>query len=243
MNPALNTLIVDDEPLARERLARLLQRQSTPVAGEAANGLEALKLIDTIKPAVVLLDVQMPVMDGFETARHISRLDQPPAIVFCTAYDQYALDAFDAAAVDYLVKPVKPERLAQAYEKLQRYQPGRVEQFSTDRHRAHLCARMGGNIELIAVESIHYCRAEHKYVTVVHADGESLIEDSLIALEQEFEAYFVRIHRNTLVARNQIRALEKNSAQQIMLRLKDSDATLEISRRNLPPVRKLLKQL
>lgn len=243
MTATRQTLIVDDEPLARERLQRLLSQLKLPVCGEAANGVEALKQVEALNPDVVILDVQMPMMDGFETARHLNRLESPPLIVFCTAFDEHALKAFDASAVDYLVKPVRRERLQRAYDKLAHYQREPIEAVVGLGQRKHLCARIGNSLKLISIDSIHYCRAEHKYVTVVHDHGESLVEEALVQLEEEFEDVFVRIHRNTLVNRVQIVGLQKQADSQTLLTLKDSDSLLEISRRNLPQIRKLIRSI
>ncbi len=243
MTAKRQTLIVDDEPLARERLQRLMGRLDLPVCGEACNGLEALKQVESLNPDVVILDVQMPQMDGFETARHLNRLESPPLIVFCTAYDEHALKAFEASAVDYLVKPVRVERLQMAFDKLAHYQREPIATVSSQGQRQHLCARIGNSLKLIAIDQIYYCRAEHKYVTVVHQGGESLVEEALVSLEEEFEDAFLRIHRNTLVNRKQILGLRKQTDSQTLLTLKDSDSLLEISRRNLPQIRKLIRSI
>ena len=237
----MKVLIVDDEPLARERLAQLLETvDGCEVVGGAMNGEQALRRIEERRPELVLMDVQMPGMSGLEAALHLQQLEHPPAVVFCTAFDEYALQAFDASAVDYLVKPVRRDRLIQALEKAQRYQ-GRRPDMPRPESRTHLCARMRGGLELIPVHKIIYLLAEHKYVTVVHDDGETLIEEPLKALEEEFEALFVRIHRNALVASARLVGLEKTANGNTVAKLHGTENRLEISRRNLPNIRRFIK--
>jgi two-component system response regulator AlgR len=244
----MRVLIVDDEPLARDRLRRLVTGTLNHEAvGEAGNGEEALRLAEQLRPDVVLLDIRMPVMDGLETARHIQILEDPPAVVFCTAYDDHALEAFDASAVDYLMKPIRQERLAEALEKARRLSAGRLAelhaQVGDPPGRRHICARVRGNLQLIPIENIVYLLAEHKYVTVCHQDGEVLIEESLKALEKEFGNRFVRIHRNALVACDRLAGLEKDSADHALVRLRGSDRRLEVSRRNLAALRQIITRL
>jgi len=244
----MRVLIVDDEPLARDRLRRLVtSKLGHEAVGEAGNGEEGLRLTEQLHPDVVLLDIRMPVMDGLETARHIQTLEDPPSVVFCTAYDDHALAAFDANAVDYLMKPIRQERLALALEKSRRLSAGRLAdlhaQVGDPPGRRHICARVRGNLQLIPIENIIYFMAEHKYVTVCHEEGEVLIEESLKALETEFSGGFVRIHRNALVARDRLAGLEKDSADHAMVRLRGTDRKLEVSRRNLAALRQIITQL
>src|SRR5690554_3140628 len=159
----------------------------------------------------------MPGIDGLEAARHLAAFEPRPAVVFCTAYDAHALSAFDAAAVDYLVKPVRAERLEAALERvrtftagLDRGRGGSVEVEPLDgQRRSHLCARLRGSLRLIPIEEIRYLQAEEKYVVVHHARGEDLIEESLKSLEDEFGDRFVRIHRNCLVPRHELVELRR----------------------------------
>lgn len=244
----MRVLIVDDEPLARDRLRRLVTGDlNHETVGEASNGEEALQLTERLRPDVVLLDIRMPVMDGLETARHFQTLEDPPSVVFCTAYDDHALAAFDASAVDYLMKPVRQERLVQALEKVRRLSAGRLAelhaQVGDPPGRRNICARVRGNLQLIPIENIVYFMAEHKYVTVCHEEGEVLIEESLKALEDEFRSGFVRIHRNALVARDRLAGLEKNSADHALVCLRGTDRKLEVSRRNLAALRQIITQL
>lgn len=237
----MKVLIVDDEPLARERLAVLLgELQGIELVGGAGNGREALARIAEQRPDLVLLDIQMPGMDGLETARRLAGLDTPPAIIFCTAHDQHALAAFDVRALDYLVKPVREERLAAAIEKARRWLgagAGAGAAAPARAPRSHICARVRGNLVLVPVEEILYLLADDKYVRVRHGAGEVLVEDSLKALEDEFGERFVRIHRNCLVAATRIAALERNVDGHVHLRLSGVAEALEVSRRSLPAVR------
>ncbi len=244
----MKALIVDDEPLARERLAALIgEIAGVEVAGEAANGVEALEEAARLKPDVVLLDIRMPVMDGLEVARHLDAIEAPPAVIFCTAYQDHALEAFEANAVDYLVKPIRAERLGAALAKAQRLSGTvvrRVEASSEPgRRRSHLCARVRGSLVLVAVGDIDYLLAEDKYVVVHHAKGEVLIEEPLTQLEDEFGDRFVRIHRNCLVALAKLSGLDRAADGRVLARVSGANVPLEVSRRNLPALRKLVRSL
>jgi len=196
---------------------------------------------------LVLLDIRMPVMDGLETARHLEALETPPAVIFCTAYEDHALAAFDANAVDYLVKPIRVERLRAAIAKAQRLGATAVRKIENasepGRRRSHLCARVRGSLVLVAVADIDYLLAEDKYVVVHHAKGEVLIEEPLTALEEEFGARFVRIHRNCLVALSKLAGLDRTPDGRVLARIVGVAAPLEVSRRNLPALRKLVRSL
>jgi two-component system response regulator AlgR len=239
----MKVLVVDDEPLARERLGVLLAGiEGIESAGTAANGRDAIEVAARTNADVVLLDIRMPVMDGLEAAHHLAALDRPPAIVFCTAYGDHALAAFDAHAVDYLLKPVREERLRAALEKAQRLVPPRPAAAGVPRERrSHLCARLRGNLLLVPVADILYLLAEDKYVVVHHAGGEVLVEESLKALEDEFAERFVRIHRNCLVARARLAGLQRGADGRIVARIAGRDVELDVSRRNLPALRATLR--
>ncbi len=238
----MKCLVVDDEALARERLVRILGECSDcQVCGEAAGGEQALQQVQRLQPDVVLLDIRMPGMDGLEVARHMLKLDEVPAVIFTTAYGDHALEAFEAQAVDYLLKPVHPERLQKALDRAQRLSSGQLERIQEGRRRAHLCARNRGNLELIAIEDIVYLQADNKYVTVCSAERQILIEESLKSLEQEFAGCFIRIHRNALVAVSAIRGLEKDAQGRCRVVLAGVDERIEVSRRLLPEVRKCIK--
>ena len=243
----MKALVVDDEPLARERLAALLRECGVEIAGEAADGRAAVEAVARLNPDVVLLDIRMPVMDGLEAARHIAGFEAPPALIFCTAYDEHALAAFEASAIDYVVKPVRVERLRTALERARRFGAAVLTKVDAaagvQRARSHLCARVRGNLVLVPVGDIQYLLAEDKYVVVHHARGEVLIEEALKALETEFEDRFVRIHRNCLVARDRLAGLVRGADGTVYAQLAGSAATLEVSRRNLPGLRKLVRSL
>lgn len=242
----MKVLIADDEPLARERLRSLLAAHArVELVGEAENGEQALQLAAARQPDVVLLDISMPGVDGLEAARHLRDFAPRPAVVFCTAYDQHALSAFDAAAIDYLMKPVRPERLAAALERAATFIAGRMPAPAVEeptRRRTHLCARLRGSLRLIPVEEIHYLQAEEKYVIVHHARGEDLIEESLKSLEEEFAERLVRIHRNCLVARGQLAELRRSGDGQVHAVLRDVAQPLEVSRRCVANLRGELRQ-
>jgi two-component system response regulator AlgR len=244
----MKALVVDDEPLARERLAALIAEiDGVELAGEAGNGVEALETAARIKPDLVLLDIRMPLMDGLEAARHLDALETPPAVIFCTAYQDHALAAFEANAVDYLVKPIRVERLRAAIGKAQRLGGTTLRKIETaaepGRRRSHLCARVRGSLVLVAVGDIDYLLAEDKYVVVHHAKGEVLIEEPLTDLEEEFGDRFVRIHRNCLVALARLAGLDRAADGRVLARIQGVSVPLEVSRRNLPALRKLVRSL
>ena len=242
----MNILIVDDEPLARSRLQDLLgDIGNHQVVGEASNGRTAIDQAQQLRPDIVLLDINMPEMSGLEAAIHLSQLDHAPAVIFTTAYSEHALEAFDANAIDYLLKPIRRSRLEQALNKVQPLQRSQLDKTAADQHssRSHISAHQRGSIKLIPVESIYYFHSDSKYIAVHHQEGEVLIDESLKNLEQEFGDRFTRIHRNSLVANNRIEALEKVGDNHFQLRLRDCNTLLEISRRQLPAVRKLINEL
>jgi two-component system response regulator AlgR len=242
----LRVVIADDEPLARERLRSLLAEQpGVEVVAEAENGEQALHACAELQPDLVLLDIAMPGLDGLEAARHLATFDPRPAVVFCTAYDAHALSAFEAAAIDYLMKPVRSERLVAALERARTFLAGRNGQPSAPSQQARtlLCARLRGSLRLIPIDDIHYMQAEEKYVVVHHARGEDLIEESLKSLEEEFASRFVRIHRNCLVARHELVELRRNGAGQVQAVLRHGKAPLEVSRRCVASLKQDLKHL
>ncbi len=240
----MKVLIVDDEPLARRRLATLLAGvDGVEVIGEAADGAQALAAVDRHDPDLVLLDIRMPGIDGLEVARRLTLRDDPPMVVFCSAYDEHALAAFEAEAIDYLLKPVRRERLLAALERVRRLNGDVAAAASKVRQRSHICARVRGEMKLVPISAIIYFLADAKYVEVHFDGGEVLIEDSLVSLEEEFGDRFVRVHRNCLVSRERIEGLAKNSDGEIIVRLRGCPTTLEVSRRNLPQLRRLLRLL
>ena len=240
--PILKLVIADDEPLARERLRMLLADEAgVEVVAEAGDGQQVLDACAALHPHAVLLDIAMPGLDGLETARRLAGLVPPTAVVFCTAYDEHALSAFEAAALDYLVKPVRPERLAATLERVRAYHAARPEQEGS--RRTQLCARLRGSLRVIPIDDIRYLQAEEKYVVVHHARGEDLIEESLKSLEAEFSDRFVRIHRNCLVARNEIVELRRAPDGHAQAVLRSGGTPLEVSRRCVAQLRDTLRHL
>lgn len=239
----MRVLIVDDEAPARARLARLLESiDGCELVGEAADGTQAIELTEREAPDALLLDIRMPGMDGLEVARHVAEADPPPAVIFTTAYGDHALEAFETHAADYLVKPIRAERLAAALAGARRRNRAQLAALAeTGGPRTRICARLGGELQLVAVDDVIYFQAEQKYVTVRHPGGELLIEESLKGLESEFGDRFLRIHRNALVAPECIASLRRESGGRHRLRFHGVADTLEVSRRHLPAVRRRLR--
>jgi two-component system response regulator AlgR len=233
----MKLLIVDDEPPARDRLRRLLAEiGDCEVVAEAGNGEEALAKCGDMQPDIVLLDIRMPGISGIEVARHIDTLEDPPAVIFTTAYEQYAVEAFETEAVGYLLKPVRKEKLAHALRHAGRISPTRLAKVARsagiEHRREQICARLGEQLRLIPVADIYYFFADQKYITVRHKGGENLIDESLKTLADEFASDFVRIHRNALVAEKQISAVERTEDGQYVVRIRDCSAVLQVSRRH-----------
>jgi len=247
-NP-LRILIVDDETPARRRLRELLDDCAAAlpliVVGEAANGREAMSLLSTITADLVLSDIRMPDMDGLELARHLLKLAQPPVLIFTTAYHEHALQAFEVNAVDYLVKPVRVQRLLAALQKVPRLKPltaQKLDQLPASARR-FLSVTERSRVVLVPVEEIIYLKAELKYITIRTAQREHLLEESLTRLEEEFGSRFVRVHRNCLVARDYIRGFERRASDDgdahWEVLLKGIDDTLPVSRRQQSVVREI----
>jgi len=241
----LKVLVVDDEPLARARLQTLLAGlEQVSIVGQASDGYQAVHACMQYQPDVVLLDISMPGMDGMQAAQNISQLHPRPLVVFCTAYDQHALSAFEAAALDYLVKPVRAERLAAALERARTFIAGRKVIVSSDEEdqpnpsSLFLPARLGTAMRLIPLESIFYFHAGEKYVTVHHSRGEELIEQSLRSLEEQWGEYFIRIHRNCLVSRAHFVELRRGLGGKIVAIVQGASEPLIVSRRCLSALKK-----
>ncbi len=244
----MKILIVDDEALARERLIDLITELDTgSVIIEASHGLIALDMVQHESPEVVLLDIRMPLMDGLEVAHHLAGLESPPAVIFTTAYQDHALEAFDTHAVDYLLKPIRKDRLQQALERAQMINRANItelrEQDQLSTARTHLSAIVQGNLRLVAVDDIRYLKAEQKYVIAAWPDGELLLDEPLKSLESEFQALFIRIHRNALVALQHIESLEKKTEGNISIRLRGMVNALQVSRRHVSTVRQTIKKM
>jgi len=242
----LRVVIVDDEAPARSRMRDLLAdcagELPLTIAGEAASGRAALELLAGEAADLVLLDVRMPEMDGIEVAQHLQKLERPPAVVFATAYDAYAIRAFEVHAVDYLLKPIRLARLKEALARV-KAAPLRPETLRALARapRTHLCAQERGRIHLIPIAEVVYLKAELKYVTVRTSAREHLIEESLTRLEEEHGGRFVRVHRNCLVARAAIRGFERAAAEggeaHWEVLLKGVDERIAVSRRQQHIVR------
>ena len=247
---ALRVFIVDDEPPARNRLRDLLHDCSDQLAlevvGEAGNGQEALNKLMETPVDVVLLDIRMPQMDGIELAQHLNKLPKPllgvakwpPVIIFTTAYDAYAIKAFELHAIDYLLKPIRLGRLFEALTRAREAVPVQTEVLREllPEPRKFLSIHERGKIHLVPIEQVLFLRAELKYITVRTAEREYLLEESLTALEKEFATRFVRVHRNCLVAKEAIEGFEKSGGEEgegsgWMVKLKGLDELLAISRR------------
>lgn len=234
--PQLKALIVDDELPARERLKSLLgEIPDTEVVGEATNGQQALERSYELTPDVVLLDVRMPGMDGIEVARHLNALAEPPAVIFTTAFDEYAVNAFEAHAVGYLLKPIRKEKLAAALERAGRLTRPQLQKIAaaanSEKRRTHIAARRREGLRLIPIDEVQFFFAEQKYTTVRHVNGEDLIDDSLRSLEEELNTDFVRIHRNALVNVRYLEGIERSDDGQYFVRLRGCEAPLQVSRR------------
>lgn len=217
-NP-LKILLVDDEPLARDRLRVLLGdiaiQLATEVAGEAGNGLEALAFLREHAVDVVLADIRMPGMDGIELAGHLGSFATPPAVIFTTAYDNYAVQAFDLNALDYLLKPVRTQRLLTALQKIPGGPPPDATLLATigrevrGAGRTHLACHERGRLLLVPVSEVLYFKADLKYVTARTVDREYLLDEALTHLETEFSERFIRLHRAVLVAKSALTGFEK----------------------------------
>ncbi len=242
----MRVLIVDDEMLARERLIRMLTEIGTPyqLAGEAANGLEAIDACQNDEVDLVLMDISMPGMDGLTAAAALAKSEMPPAIIFTTAYDQHALTAFEQNATDYLLKPIRLERLQQALERAQRPTRAQITQNNSLQKtaRTHICARLGREIRTIPLQEILFFQAEQKYVSAHFSDGEAILEKPLKKLEEEFPAVFLRIHRNALVAKSHLKGMKQDAAGKWRVTLQNSAIELEVSRRHLSELRGWLKE-
>jgi two-component system response regulator AlgR len=241
-----SVLVVDDEAPARERLSRLIEElDGYAVAGEAGSGGEALDLVGRLQPQVVLLDIRMPGMSGIETARHLMTMPEPPAVIFTTAYDEYALEAFDSQAMGYLLKPVRRERLARALEHAVRVSGAQLNQLIQrdvpGSRRQNISVRVRDEFRLIPIRDIVVFRADQKYVTVCHRNGEELIDESLKALGDELESDFVRVHRSFLVAVDCIARLEKDAESKPVLRVRDYPDPIPVSRRQLAELKRRLR--
>ena len=240
-----NIILVDDEVLARDRLRRMLEGEKDyEVIAEAANGDQAISLVQQYQPDILLMDIRMPGMDGLEAAQHLSQLTRPPAIVFCTAYDEYAINAFDVQAVGYVLKPVRKEQLLKALERAKGISNLQLKALPKKlKARTHLSAKTHVGVELMALVGVSHFVADQKYVTAHYQGRQILLDEPLKQLEQEFGQRLLRIHRNCLVSLHHVERLIIAKQGQSSIKLKSVERPLTISRRHLPQVKKVLKSL
>lgn len=245
----MDILICDDEPLAIERLSRLVSQLGHHVVATAQHGQQALELATQYAPDVVLLDIQMPEMDGLECAKHLSQLDPMPAIIFCTAYDEHALQAIQSQAKGYLLKPIAKDDLNAVLESLTKLTQAQItnlekkELMEEKVQRQQIAAKTYRGLELIPIENIYYFLADQKYVTVRHKNGSVLIDETLKDLEQEFADKFIRIHRNALISLDYLDGLEMVASGQYQVRCRELGEKLAVSRRHLPSLRERMQNL
>ena len=236
----MRALVVDDEAPARERLGALLRELGqVEVVGEAHDAFDALQQVEALAPELLYLDVRLPGMSGLELARHLTRFDQPPAIIFTTAHGEHAMEAFDAEAVGYLLKPIRKEKLALATERAHRLNPRQLDTVG-EPARTHLAVRNRAGLRMVRVEDVICRQAEDKYTAVRHVAGTDLIDDSLRTLENELGERFLRVHRGALVNRDFIEAVERADDGTWQVRLRDMDETLPVSRRMAADLRSRL---
>ncbi|MGH8548615.1 MAG: LytR/AlgR family response regulator transcription factor [Methylococcales bacterium] len=243
----MKILVVDDEKPARQRLISLLQEigPDLNVAGEASNGVDAIDQCIGKAVDLVLMDIRMPLMDGLDAARELARLPHPPVVIFLTAYDEHALQAFDSNAVDYLLKPIRKSRLQTALEKAKVFNLARWNDLESNPRlagtmRSQLAAHQHGEIVLMPVNEIRYFQADRKYVLVCSAGQRMLIDESLKALEKEFSSLLIRVHRNALIAVRYIRGVYRDTNGRLKVRLDGVPESIEVSRRHVSALRQSL---
>ena len=240
----MRILIVDDETLARDRLRRMIEKDGQhEVVADVASGLEAVR-VSSFAPSFVFSTFACRVLMASKRPT-LSTQEEPPAVIFCTAYEEHALQAFELQAVGYLLKPVRREELFRAITnsvRLNRMQIAAVKNIDVNR-RTHLCARTHKGVELVNIRDIRYLKADQKYVSVRHVGGEVIIDETLQELEEEFPDLFTRVHRNALVYTDHIVSLEKDASGQIGVRMSQVDKLVDVSRRHLPTIRKVIRRL
>ena len=246
----MKVLVVDDEKLARERLVRMVETlDDYAVAGVADSGEEAVRQAIKLEPDIVLLDIRMPGMDGMEAGKQLATLASPPAVIFCTAFGEHAIEAFDVNAVGYLMKPVRRETLGDALAKARQVNKVQIGTILGDevspqtRSRTHISAKTRRGIELIPLSEVKFFQADHKYVTVRHEGGEVLIDDTLRDLECEFGDRVVRIHRNALVMMDHLEGLERDPSGHYQVKMRGIEEKLDVSRRHVSGLRRLVQTL
>ena len=241
----MKVLVVDDESLARDRLVAMLNDLDGEyqVIGEAENGEQAIEQVIALQPDTILLDINMPGMSGLEVALDLAKHDNPPAIIFTTAYDEHALAAFEVQAIAYLLKPIPADKLLASLQKARQLQHGQLKdiQARNESKRTHISVKLRGVLQLIPIANVQYFRADQKYIEMHHTGGTSLIEESLKALEDEFPESFMRIHRNALIAINAAMGIERDSLGRSFVLLSGCEERLDVSRRHVTTLRRLLK--
>jgi two-component system, LytTR family, response regulator len=238
---AISTIIIEDEEPSRNRLKRLLSAFSDTIniIGEADNGIDAANLVSELRPRLLFLDIQLPGIDGLMV---LEKLPYKPAVIFTSAYHQYALDAFKAVAIDYLLKPIDAEMLKKAIDKLQLVgfsQESITNKFEqllsatqTDRH-SRIPLRVGDRIDLVNPDDILFFQSDNKYTKVKTIAKEYVIDTSLLELEQKLNPkMFVRIHRATIVNLDWIAELHKWFGGRLKVCLRDASATELIASRS-----------
>lgn len=245
----MDILICDDEPLAVERLSRLVSQLGHQVIATAQHGKQALEMVQQFEPDVVLLDIQMPEMDGLSCAQHLAHFNPMPAIVFCTAFDEHALQAIQSQAKGYLLKPIAKNELETVLGNVTKLTQAQLTQIEKKElmeekvQRQQIAAKTYRGLELIPVENIYYFLADQKYVTVRHKNGSVLIDETLKDLETEFSDRFIRIHRNALISLDYLDGLEMVASGQYQARCRELEERLAVSRRHLPLLRERMQNL
>ncbi len=245
----MDILICDDEPLAVERLSRLVSQLGHQVIATAQHGKQALEMVQQFEPDVVLLDIQMPEMDGLSCAQHLAYFNPMPAIVFCTAFDEHALQAIQSQAKGYLLKPIAKDELETVLGNVTKLTQAQLTQIEKKElmeekvQRQQIAAKTYRGLELIPVENIYYFLADQKYVTVRHKNGSVLIDETLKDLETEFSDRFIRIHRNALISLDYLDGLEMVASGQYQARCRELEERLAVSRRHLPLLRERMQNL
>ncbi|MGO1250140.1 LytR/AlgR family response regulator transcription factor [Psychrobacter sp.] len=245
----MRIVVCDNEPLSRERLVRIVQQSGHEVVVQAMTGQEAIVAVKDQQPDIILLDIRMPEMDGVRCAQELNKLEHPPAIIFVTAYDHYAIAALKANAIGYLLKPANKDELLEALSKAKKLNAAqlneirKLEESTAQPVREHIAARTHRGVELVKLTDIYYFTADQKYVKVRHKDGIILIDETLKELEQEFGDRLFRVHRNAIINLSFLDYLEVLEAGQYQVRFKGIDETLAVSRRHLPMLREKIQSM
>ncbi len=251
----MNILVCDDEPLARERLCRMVKTAGHDVVAQAENGVDAIEKVRLYQPDVLLLDIRMPEMNGIQCAQALLTFDVAPAVIFVTAFDQHAIDAFKTQAIGYLLKPVNQADLEAALQRASKLNSAQLKYLNAQSPdgvgntvqikpaRKNIAARTHRGVELIPIENIYYFLADQKYVTVRHAGGQVLIDETLKDLENEFPDRFIRIHRNALLAVPYLEGIEFIGTGQYQVRCRGINERLAVSRRHLPQLREKIHHI